>query len=128
MSLTKTQKILIGIAFVIGGGYIFLKSEGYARDKGIIRKLKREEVNYQDPYFVKETGLYYKCEDCIQYIKPGMDDVLPTCTLIEGNVTPTAGCNRWAGLKAYRNLDQLQLIAKDESQIKLDFITSSKTF
>jgi|GEM_PF-5847933 len=101
MSISKKLKMVLkASAAIVIGFFVFNKSEGFVRDAGLIRKLSKEEVGYREPYFVPLTNLYYKCSDCVSYVRNDS-----TCKLIEGNVSENGGCNRWAGIKAYTSLN-----------------------
>jgi len=124
MSLSTIRKLLLATGALIGGVLLFLKSESYARNKGFIDKLNKDQVNYKSPYHSEILGLYYKCEDCQFYQQPDIGNSHSSCKIVKGDIDPNSGCDRWVGFKAYRDLDNLRILKMKElnSGINVDSV------
>ena len=92
---SKIGKYFLGAGAITLG---FVGLEYFARKSGFIPKISKSTVKYSEPYKIKipvvNKTLRYECEHCGYFEKPDK------CSLVEGEISPTAGCARWLGLKA----------------------------
>jgi len=90
----KSSLKVIGM-FAISGVSVLL-GEAVLRDNGVVDKLTKKSVEYDQPFNVTVFGktIRYKCRECA-FFKHSEG----RCKIVEDYIDQNAGCIRWIGVK-----------------------------